>query len=268
MRQPIYVVDAFADRPFVGNPAAVCPLAGPLHDSLMQQIAAEMNLSETSFVWREAELWRLRWFTPTVEVDLCGHATLAAAHVLWETGYATSGQGLEFMTRSGRLTVEPHDSGYRMDFPALPVKATPSPSDFSAAIGCEPIWVGTNGMDLFAEVVDESTLRSLKPDFVRLANYPVRGVIVTARGTTCDFVSRFFAPASGVPEDPVTGSAHCALGPYWAEKLGRGDLLGYQASSRGGFVRVTVRQDRVLLGGTAVTVLRGELDLQVEPSVV
>lgn len=262
MRQPVYVVDAFADRPFVGNPAAVCPLDGPMHDSLMQRVAAEMNLSETSFVWREADLWRLRWFTPTVEVDLCGHATLAAAHVLWDAGHATSGKRLEFMTRSGRLTVDPHETGYRMDFPALPVKAVPSPNDFSAAIGCEPIWVGANGMDLFAEVADESTLRSLRPDLGRLATYPVRGIIVTARGTTCDFVSRFFAPASGVPEDPVTGSAHCALGPYWAEKLGRAELLGYQASARGGFVRVTVLQDRVLLGGTAVTVLRGELDLQ------
>jgi PhzF family phenazine biosynthesis protein len=261
MKQPVYVVDAFADRPFVGNPAAVCPLAGPLHDSLMQQIAAEMNLSETSFVWREAGLWRLRWFTPTVEVDLCGHATLAAAHVLWEANYATSGRGLEFMTRSGKLTVEPHDTGYRMDFPALPVKATPSPKGFSEAIGSEPLWVGTNGMDLFAEVADESTLRSLRPDLGQLGTYAVRGIIVTARGTTSDFVSRFFAPASGVPEDPVTGSAHCALGPYWAAKLGRAELIGYQASSRGGFVSVSVRQDRVLLGGTAVTVLRGELDL-------
>jgi predicted PhzF superfamily epimerase YddE/YHI9 len=165
------------------------------------------------------------------------------------------------MTRSGKLTVEPHDTGYRMDFPALPVKATPSPKGFSEAIGSEPVWVGTNGMDLFAEVADESTLRSLRPDLGQLGTYAVRGIIVTARGTTSDFVSRFFAPASGVPEDPVTGSAHCALGPYWAAKLGRAELIGYQASSRGGFVRVSVRQDRVLLGGTAVTVLRGELDL-------
>ena len=259
--QPVYVVDAFADRPFGGNPAAVCPLAAPASQVWMQSVAAEMNLSETAFVTHANGKWNLRWFTPTLEVDLCGHATLAAAHVLWESGLGKKSQPLQFRSRSGTLTVEWGNDAYEMDFPTLPVEAIPIPTGFSEAIGADAVWIGTNGMDLFAEVADEAILRSLRPDSTRIANFPVRGVIVTARAAEWDFVSRFFAPASGVPEDPVTGSAHCALGPYWAARLGRTDLIGFQASSRGGRVRVSVRGKRVRLGGSACTVLRGELDV-------
>jgi PhzF family phenazine biosynthesis protein len=259
--QPIYVVDAFTDRPFGGNPAAVCPLVAPASRVWMQSVAAEMNLSETAFAFRLDGEWSLRWFTPTVEVDLCGHATLAAAHVLWQTGQSDLSQALHFRTRSGKLMVVVSPDGYQMDFPALPVDPTHAPVGFADAIGADPVWVGTNGMDLFAEVADEATLRSLSPDSARVASYPVRGVIVTAKAAKWDFVSRFFAPASGVPEDPVTGSAHCALGPYWATRLGRNELIGFQASARGGQVRVSVRGKRVLLGGNAITVVRGELDV-------
>lgn len=259
--QPVYVVDAFSDRPFSGNPAAVCPLGTPASRAWMQSIAAEMNLSETAFVMPANGMWNLRWFTPTVEVDLCGHATLAAAHVLWESGRSDKSQPLQFRSRSGTLIVVWGKDGYQMDFPALPVEAIPTPAGFSEAIGADPVWVGTNEMDLFAEVADEATLRSLRPDSMRIASYRVRGVIVTARAVEWDFVSRFFAPGSGVPEDPVTGSAHCALGPYWAHRLGRSELIGFQASSRGGQVRVNTYGTRVKLSGHAVTVLRGELDV-------
>jgi PhzF family phenazine biosynthesis protein len=260
-KQPIYVVDAFAEQPFAGNPAAVCPLVGPATTAWMQRVAAEMNLSETAFVHAREGRWCLRWFTPTVEVDLCGHATMAAAHTLWETGRATPAEPLVFHTRSGALTVFSEGALCRMDFPALPVVPTPGPADLPEALGAVPMWVGTNGMDLFVELVDEGSVRCLRPDLGRLSRYPVRGVIVTARSASVDFVSRFFAPASGVPEDPVTGSAHGALGPYWAEKLGRTELVGLQVSARGGRVQVGVRGDRVLLGGSAVTILRGELDV-------
>jgi len=180
--QPVYVVDAFAERPFEGNPAAVCPLPGPAHAGWMKAVAAEMNLAETSFLYPDGNDWWLRWFTPTVEVDLCGHATLAAAHILWETGRAPVGKPVAFHTRSGVLVVAPSGPGYKMDFPALPVKQAEPPSDFAEALGATFVWGGTNGMDLFAELSDEATVRSLKPDVTRLAKYPARGVIVTARG--------------------------------------------------------------------------------------
>lgn len=261
VRQSVVVVDAFADRPFAGNQAAVCRLSNPASTLWMQAIAGEMNLSETAFVHRRPDGWGLRWFTPTVEVNLCGHATLAAAHALTEAGFVEAGKPLVFHTRSGPLSVLPGDAGYAMDFPALPVWAQRAPAGFAEAIGAAAVWSGTNGMDLFAELQDESTLRLLKPDFTRLGGFQVRGIIVTARSAEFDFVSRFFAPASGILEDPVTGSAHCALGPYWSTRLNRTELLGYQASARGGRVRVSVRGDRVVLGGMAVTVLRGELEV-------
>jgi PhzF family phenazine biosynthesis protein len=265
MSQPIYVVDAFTDEPFRGNPAAVCPLPRPADAAWMQQVAAEMNLSETAFLYRQGDAWNLRWFTPTVEVDLCGHATLASAHLLWETNRAEAGSPIRFLTRSGPLGVVRSEAGYEMDFPARPVSLTHAPpAALAEALGVAPVWVGTNGMDALAELEDEASVVALRPNFARLEALPVRGLIVTALASTgqgYDFVSRFFAPASGVPEDPVTGSAHCALGPYWAERLGKADLVGYQASRRGGRVRVGVRGNRVLLGGRAVTVLRGELTL-------
>jgi PhzF family phenazine biosynthesis protein len=260
MAIPMYVVDAFTDRPFAGNPAAVCILDGAKEEAWMQRVAAEMNLSETAFLQPADDGYGLRWFTPSVEVALCGHATLASAHVLWETGRLQPAQPARFQTRSGLLTVERGQDKMTMDFPAKAPTRCMECDDLAAVLGTTAKYVGKNGMDCLVEVQSEQALRSISPDFGRLAQYPVRGIIVTARAdsSSCDFVSRFFAPQSGVPEDPVTGSAHCCLGPYWSERLGKMGLIGYQASPRGGFVHVGVRGDRVLLGGNAVTVLAGE----------
>ena len=227
----------------------------------MQALAGEMNLSETAFVLPEGDGFRLRWMTPKAEVDLCGHATLASAHVLWETGRLSGDQAARFHTRSGQLTVVRRGEAIEMDFPAVRVEPCDDPPDLAGALGVPVTFVGRNKMDYLAEVVEEATLRALTPDFAKLQALPVRGVIVTSASSTSgtDFLSRFFAPRFGVPEDPVTGSAHCALGPYWSAKLGKCDLIGYQASARGGHVRVGVRGDRVLLGGRAVTVVRGSL---------
>jgi PhzF family phenazine biosynthesis protein len=258
---PIYIIDAFADQPFGGNPAAVCPLDRPADDGWMQQVAGEMNLSETAFLVPEADGWRLRWFTPAVEVDLCGHATLASAHVLWETGRLTATATARFHTNSGLLTATRNGDTIVLDFPAAAVDECTPPDGLLDALGVESRFVGRNRMDVLIELASESAVRGVCPDFSRLAAVPVRGVIVTAQSDdpAYEFVSRFFAPASGVPEDPVTGSAHCALGPFWAERLGKSNLVGRQVSKRGGVIRVGVRGDRVMLGGRAVTVLRGEL---------
>ncbi len=261
MAQPVYVVDAFTDRPFAGNPAAVCLLEKPAEDRWMQQVAAEMNLSETAFLVPRADGYGLRWFTPAVEVDLCGHATLASAHVLWQTGRLPPDAPARFHTRSGLLTARRADDLIDLDFPAVPITPCEPPPGLVEALGAAPQSVGRNRMDLLVEYGTEAAVRALRPDFGKLAQVPVRGVIVT--GTSAerkfDFVSRFFAPASGIAEDPVTGSAHCALGPFWAERLGKSDLVGHQVSPRGGVVRVGVRGERVHLGGRAVTALRGEL---------
>jgi PhzF family phenazine biosynthesis protein len=261
MALPLFIVDAFADRPFTGNPAAVCLLDGPRDEAWMQALAGEMNLSETAFVVPEEGGFGLRWFTPKVEVALCGHATLASAHVLYETSRVRPGETVRFRTKSGELTVKPADDGLEMDFPAVRAEPCEHPPGLAVALGAEARFVGRNGMDYLVELPDEPAVRALAPDMARLTELPVRGVIVTAASDRAgvDFVSRFFAPRSGVPEDPVTGSAHCALGPHWMAKLGKADLIGYQASPRGGFVRVGVRGDRVLLGGRAVTVVRGSL---------
>ena len=246
MRLPVYLVDAFADAPFTGNPAAVVPLEEPLDDATMQRIAMEMNQAETAFVLPGLTL---RWFTPTVEVDLCGHATLAAAHVFWERG----AEGvLRFKTRSGVLAAERRADGILLDFPAEPPIAAPVP------LFPDALWTGRNRMDWFVQLSDEAAVRGLKPDFAVIAALGMRGLIVTARGSETDFVSRCFYPQSGVDEDPVTGSAHCALAPFWAERLGKTEMVGYQASRRGGAVSVSLRGDRVRLEGCAVTTLRGE----------
>jgi PhzF family phenazine biosynthesis protein len=261
MGVPLWVVDAFTDRPFAGNPAAVCLLDRPADDGWLQRVAAEMNLSETAFLTPKEDGFRLQWFTPAVEVDLCGHATLASAHVLWEAGKLPPDRPARFHTRSGLLTCTRDAAGITLDFPAVPSEPCDPPPGLTDALGAAPRSVGRNRMDYLVEYDSEDAVRSLRPDFARLATVPVRGVIVTAPAAEprYDFVSRFFAPASGVPEDPVTGSAHCCLGPFWATKLGKNDLIGYQVSKRGGEVRVGVRGGRVLLGGRAVTVLRGEL---------
>lgn len=262
MPVPLYVVDAFADRPFAGNPAAVCPLDGPRPEDWLKNVAMEMNLSETAFLWPDGDGYRLRWLTPSVEVDLCGHATLASSHVLWETGRVPAGRTIRFETRSGTLTAEPRDGLIELDFPARPATLGPVDDTVAGALGVSPVSYGLNGMDAFAVLSSEADVRRLTPDFRRLATVGVRGVIVTAQadtGIAYDFVSRFFAPGSGIDEDPVTGSAHCCLAPYWADRLGRTELTGFQASKRGGTVRVRLVGNRVKLGGKAFIVTRGEL---------
>jgi PhzF family phenazine biosynthesis protein len=262
--QRVVQVDAFTDRPFAGNPAAVCVLEQPIEERLMAAIAAEMNLAETAFLQRlpGSEEWSLRWFTPEVEVDLCGHATLASAHALWESGEAREDQRLRFHTRSGVLTAQRRGGWIELDFPALPSRPEPAPEWLAGAIGAAPVNFERSRFDLVVEVADEATVRNLHPNLMRLGEEPVRGFIVTARGAgEFDFVSRFFGPAAGVMEDPVTGSAHSVLGPYWAARLGRTDFTAFQASKRGGVLKVSVRGDRVILAGQAVTTLRGELIL-------
>ena len=263
MSIPIYQVDAFSDAPFSGNPAAVCLPEGPAEGGWMQRVAAEMNLSETAFLHTEGDGYSLRWFTPSVEVDLCGHATLASAHILYETNALSDDQDARFSTASGLLTVRRNaDSTLTMDFPATPPEEAEPPPGLGDVFGIEPVWTGRSRFDVFVEAGDEATILTLEPDHADVAALGARGVIVTAEAdesSVYDFVSRFFAPGSGVPEDPVTGSAHCALAPYWAKKLGRNPLTGYQASKRGGFVGVRVVGNRVELTGRAVIVLRGEL---------
>jgi PhzF family phenazine biosynthesis protein len=254
-------VDAFTDTPFAGNPAAVCLLPAPRDEGWMQSVAREMNLSETAFLVRAADGYDLRWFTPSVEVALCGHATLASAHVLWEDGHLPPARQARFHTKSGLLTGDRAGRWIELDFPAKREEPASAPAGLAEALGVTPTYVGKNQFDYLVEIDGEVAVRRLTPNHAALAALPVRGVIVTSRADSSgyDFVSRFFAPGSGVPEDPVTGSAHCALGPYWQSRLGKRDLVAYQASPRGGVVRVRVEGDRVKLGGTAVTVLKGEL---------
>lgn len=257
----IVQVDAFTATPFAGNPAAVCILPEPLDDRWMQNVAMEMNLAETAFLTRQADGFNLRWFTPVAEVDLCGHATLASAHVLWETGQLAPNEQARFHTRSGLLLAERKGEWIEMDFPATPEHAADAPDGLLEALGVTPGYVGKNRFDYLVEVESEEVLRGIRPNFSRLMEVEARGIIVTSRASTkgYDFVSRFFAPQVGVYEDPVTGSAHCCLAPYWCSKFGKNELVGYQASPRGGVVRVRMGGDRVYLGGQAVTVLRGEL---------
>jgi PhzF family phenazine biosynthesis protein len=259
----IFQVDAFAERPFTGNPAAVCLLDNEKDANWMQAVAAEMNLSETAFVRPSDAGFELRWFTPKVEVDLCGHATLAAAHVLWSEEVVATDAVIQFQTRCGALTCTRNEGRIELDFPATPAEAAAPPIGLVEALGIEPKFVGKTRFDYIVLLDSEQSLRSVAPDFQRLGAVKTRGVIVTAAASDArdrvDFVSRFFAPAVGIDEDPVCGSAHCCLGPFWAQRLGKNELSGYQASARGGHVRVRVAGDRVILGGQAVTVLRGEL---------
>jgi PhzF family phenazine biosynthesis protein len=259
---PLHWVDAFTSEAFRGNPAAICLLESARDAAWMQAVAAEMNLAETAFVQREGDAFRLRWFTPKVEVDLCGHATLAAAHVLWESERLAASEPARFETRSGRLTAtRARDGAIEMDFPAEPASAAPPPAGLLESLRAKARFVGRNRMDWFVELDSEAAVRALAPDFAALRKVPTRGVIVTAPSSTpgFDFVSRFFAPAAGIDEDPVTGSAHCCLAPYWSSKLGRPSLVGFQASPRGGVVRTRAEGARVILGGSAVTILRAEL---------
>ncbi|MBO3748972.1 PhzF family phenazine biosynthesis protein [Streptosporangiaceae bacterium NEAU-GS5] len=285
----IFTVDAFTDQPFKGNPAAVCLLEGPADDTWMRSVAAEMRHAETAFLLGDS----LRWFTPEVEVDLCGHATLATAHILYTTGIASG--SLHFHTRSGILTTDQTAGGFiTMDFPAIPTQDLDPADEFATpaglaaltkALGAEPVKVSRSKFDLLIEVEAEAVVRSLTPDIAALATIDARGIIVTASATSAasdaasspaapggiasghteptsaapDFVSRFFGPRVGIPEDPVTGSAHCVLAPYWSARLGRDTLLGAQVSARGGLVRTTLAGDRVILAGQAVTIWSGDL---------
>ncbi|MCW1921435.1 PhzF family phenazine biosynthesis protein [Luteolibacter arcticus] len=261
MSLPYYQVDAFTDRLFAGNPAGVCPLAGWLPDELLQSIAAENNLAETAFILPYSDGgFDLRWFTPTIEMDLCGHATLAAAHVLFRhLGHA--GEDVRFQTRSGMLTVS-RDKGdlLTLDFPARPATACETPPELIAGLGAQPVTTA-RARDYLAVFETEEEVRNLQPDMAMLSLLDCLGIIATAPGKDCDFVSRFFAPGAGVPEDPVTGSAHCTLIPYWAERLERTRLQARQLSQRGGELWCEHRGDRVGIGGRAVTYATGFLQV-------
>ena len=263
MTLPIFQVDSFTDRPFAGNPAGVCMLDAPRSDEWMLGVAREMNLSETAFLLPEGEGYRLRWFTPEVEVTLCGHATLASAHILWEQGFLAAGQAAKFLTLSGPLSAARAADGWiALDFPARITAPLAPPEGLLDALGiAATVFTGRYKEDYLIEVFSEAEVRALQPDYTRLRQVETRGVVVTARADDerYDFVSRFFAPAVGVDEDPVTGSAHCALTPYWSMKLGKASLLAYQASARGGVVRVRPEGERVILEGQAVTIFKAAL---------
>ena len=264
MTQPIVHVDAFTDAPFGGNPAAVCVQTAVRDERWMQHVAREMNLSETAFLAARRdrdEGYDLRWFTPTHEVDLCGHATLASAHVLWETGELAGSAVARFHTRSGLLTATRQGAWIELDFPATPDTAADPPAGLADALGVQPLYVGQSRFDFLVELADEAAIRGVRPDFTRLRALAARGVMITSRADDpgIDFVSRYFAPAFGIDEDPATGSTHCALGPFWSRRLNKRSFVARQISARGGTLKVTLDGDRVRLGGQAVTVLRGEL---------
>jgi len=260
MGPKIFTVDAFTDKPFSGNPAGVCILSEERDEPWMQSFAREMNLSETAFLRKSDDGYSLRWFTPKVEVDLCGHATLASAHILFERGYLKREEQARFHTRSGLLTATSKENWIELDFPKQPVTASSPPAGLVESLGVSPKFVGKNVLYLIVEVDSEEIVRGLKPDYGHLASVPVNGVAVTSIASTpgFDFVSRFFAPRFGIDEDPVTGSSHCGLGPFWEERLNKSELTAYQASARGGVIHVRVVSNRVFLGGKAITILQGE----------
>ncbi len=263
MAIPIFQVDAFTAEPFKGNPAGVCLVPGPMDAAWMQSVAAEMNLAETAFPLREGDGFRLRWFTPKCEVKLCGHATLATAHILWETGLLAKDEEARFQTLSGLLSARRDGDLVELDFPARP--PLPQPPSWAdevvGALGLKPVYIGMSAEDILFEAADEKAVRSVQPDFATLRSLPARGVIVTSRSSDCryDFISRFFAPAVGVDEDPVTGSSHTVLVPYWAGRLGKKSFTAYQASARGGVLHLRLEGVRVKIAGHAVTVIKGEL---------
>jgi PhzF family phenazine biosynthesis protein len=259
------LIDAFTDVPFSGNPAAVCLLDRDVSARWRQSLARELGFSETAYLRSSGnDGYELRWFTPTVEVDLCGHATLASAHFLWEGGFAGDSAAIRFDTRSGPLFARRSGGRIELDFPAEPARESPPPAGLLEALGVQPLWVGRNRLDHLVLVGEEAQVRALQPDFAALASAcgTDRGVMVTSASADpeVDFVSRYFAPAAGIDEDPVTGSAHCCLGPFWAQRLSRNELRAFQASARGGRLGVRVGDDgRVYLTGTAVTIVRGDL---------
>jgi PhzF family phenazine biosynthesis protein len=269
MPQPIAVADAFTAEPYRGNPAGICVLPTPASDEWMQSVAIEMNHAETAFLLKISDGYDLRWFTPGGEVDLCGHATLASAHYLWETGALAAGEQARFHTRSGLLTADrlvlDGQPWIELDFPSEPAQPAATPANLAIMLGAEPLFVGRNRMDYLVELKNEVAVRNLKPDFKQIAALStaedVRGIIVTAAGTygEAEVVSRCFYPRFGIDEDPVTGSAHCAVAPYWIPRLGKQEIVAYQASARGGWLRLRLANNRVKLRGQAVTTLRGQL---------
>ena len=263
MKQTIIQVDAFTNLPFQGNPAAVCVLETPQSTEWMQLIAREMNLSETAFLIKQESGFNLRWFTPTIEVPLCGHATLASAHTLWTEGYLKPEEIAHFQTKSGLLRARLQGDWIELDFPANLSEVTTPPSELVTALGVDIKTTVKNSLGYLVEVESASIVRNLQPNFSLLKTLPVPGLIVTSRGETdseYDFVSRFFAPGLGIDEDPVTGAAHCCLAPFWRNKLQRDQFIAYQASTRGGVVKVKYDGGaRVFLQGQAVTVMKGEL---------
>lgn len=268
-------VDAFTDKPFSGNPAAICVTTDPVTDDLMQAIAAEMNLSETAFLYPIEGGYSLRWFTPVLEVDLCGHATLAAAHVLWSEGHLGLDHTARFHTKSGWLNAKKKGDWIELDFPAQPVHAAHVMPQLIKSLCCggNVRAVAKNDVNYLVEIQSEKALRKLDPDFAEMKKLPVQGVIATAisEDEGCDFVSRYFAPSAGINEDPVTGSAHASLAPYWQAKLGKSEMLAQQISERGGVLKVaclladsntapaTATENRITISGQAVTTLKGEL---------
>lgn len=258
---PLFVVDAFAEGPFTGNPAGVCLLSEPAPDPWMRALAREVNHSETAFLLPQSDGWRLRWFTPKAEVDLCGHATLASAHVLWEEGLLPPGQEARFHTLSGLVSARREGAWVELDFPAEVGEEVEAPPELTQALGATLLYTGRNRLDYLVEVESEDVLRALVPDLGLLTRVEARGVIATSRPRAegYDYVCRVFAPQLGIDEDPVTGSAQCYLGPYWSDRLGKEKLLAYQASPRGGTLRVRPEGNRVRIGGKAVTVLKGRL---------
>jgi PhzF family phenazine biosynthesis protein len=261
MPLPFVRIDAFTTEAFAGNPAAVCVLPEDRDAAWMQLVAQEMNASATAFLRKRHDGYDLRWFAPTTELKLCGHGTLASAHALWEGGHLMPSSPARFHTPDGLLTAVRRGDWIELDFPATPDQPVEPPAGLAHALGATPKYVGRSRLDHIVELDGDDTVRNLRPDHARLASMPGRGFIVTSRSTSprADFVSRFFAPSVGIAEDPVTGSAHCTLGPFWSARLGKADLVGHQVSSRGGIVKVSAAGDRVRLGGQAVTVLRGEL---------
>jgi len=260
----VYQVDAFCEGKYLGNPAGVCVLNSPAPDHWMQEVAREMALSETAFLTgRQDNSFDLRWFTPKVEVKLCGHATLASAHLLWERGYLKPSEAARFHTLSGLLGAERAGERMTLNFPAKPAVAAAPPPGLIEALGVKPLFTGQSQFDYLVLIERASALRDLKPDFAALLKVPARGIIVTclSDASEFDFLSRFFAPAAGVNEDPVTGSAHCTLAPFWAERLGKTKFLACQISERGGVIGVELRGDRVFLSGKAATVGQRELPL-------
>jgi predicted PhzF superfamily epimerase YddE/YHI9 len=259
----MFTVDAFAAKPFSGNPAAVCLADGVKNSAWMQDVAREMNLSETAYISKRDDGYDLRWFTPGIEVELCGHATLASAHILWEERLAPRDEPIVFHTRSGELTCRnAHTGRIEMDFPVCPVTEATPPHGFLEALGADPKFVGSSAVGFIVELPTEAGVRALRPDFAAMRQMSEDAwacVTAPAEGGGFDFVSRFFAPQGGVDEDPVTGSAHCALAYFWSQKTGRTAFRAYQCSARGGVVHAELVGDRVMLGGQAVTVSRGEL---------